>query len=290
MAKKESEPVELEREPRPRRRLRWWMIVLIVILVPILALAIWVLTLRGAFEAPEAEATLPPEAVAEGGVFYETNFEDPAQFTDWEIFDDGRISAAIENGQLVVSIITVDDQGAWSGLTTAAFTDFVLDVDAVKLAGPDDNGIVVIFRRVDDQNYNRFEITSDGFYALSTLRGGEYAVISNYGPSPAILTGDAVNHIRIRGIGDQFSFEVNDTPLQLCVSPDSNVQPLWDVTAAEPTCLGGEVVDAWQNADLMEGRIGLGAQAFTGFDMDTGSSTMAEATIAFDNLVIAAPE
>jgi hypothetical protein len=50
------------------------------------------------------------------------------------------------------------------------------------------------------------------------------------------------------------------------------------------------VVESWQNADLPEGRIGLGAQAFTGFDVDTGMSTMAEATIGFDNLVIAAPE
>lgn len=290
MVKKESEPVELEREPKRRRRIRWWMIVLIVILVPILALVIWILILRGAFEPPEPEATLPPEAVAEGGVFYQTNFEDPAQFADWEVFDDGRISAAIENGQLVISITTLEDTGAWSGLTTAAFTDFVLDVDAVKLAGSDDNGIMVIFRRVDDQNFNRFDITSNGYYALSTMRGGEYRVISNYGPSPAILKGDATNHIRIRGVGDQFWFEVNDTPLSLCVSSDPGVQPLWDVKAAEPTCLGGDVVDVWQNADLPEGRIGLGAQAFVGFDQETNSSTMAESTIGFDNLVIAAPE
>jgi len=38
----------------------------------------------------------------------------------------------------------------------------VLDVDAAKLAGPDDNAILIIFRLVDPDNHNRFTFQVTG--------------------------------------------------------------------------------------------------------------------------------
>lgn len=286
MAKKEPEVVALQRPEKPRRKRRWWLLILVVALLIIAAGLIYVFQFRIA-ETFQAVPTLPPTppGASTPGVLYYTDFENPAVTADWDIFKDGFISSAIKDGRLVVDVNALTDTPAWSGLHYT-FADFALDVDATKLAGPDDNGIIVIFRLADDKNYNRFDISSDGYYSLSKVREGVPTVISDWNLSPAIKTGETPNHIRLTAVGDTFRFEVNGTPMALCSATDPAAQPLWD-PANPGQCLGGVVADAWQNGDLPQGRIGLGAQGIVGFDgQDT---TPALATIGFDNLVIKAP-
>jgi hypothetical protein len=286
MTKKETQPVSLQRARQPRRRRpRWWLIALIVLALAVAAIALW-LNSRRLGELFEPKPTLPPTAEAQQGVLYATSFEDEAQFGDWEQFDDGFISAAITDGRLVFDVNSPTDNGGWSGLNLT-FDDFVLDVDATKLAGPDENGIIVVFRLTDTDNYNRFDISSDGFYAVSQVRDGVATVVSDWNRAEAILTGEAPNRIRISAQGDTFQFAVNGIVLPLCVNPAPDVQPLWDLTTDPPSCLGGELTDTWVNGDLPQGKVGLGAQGFVGFDGE--SSTSALATIGFDNLAIYPP-
>jgi hypothetical protein len=235
----------------------------------------------------EAAPTLAPTPSGGGtpGVLYYSDFEDPAAVSDWEIFNDGFIWSEVSEGRLVVGVNALVDTGAWSGLGYT-FESFVLDVDAAKLDGPDDNGMIIVFRLIDTENYNRFDISSDGYYSLSKVREGTPTVISEWNASPAIQTGGANNHIRLTATGDTFRFEVNNTLLKLCVSADADVQPLWDPNTPDQ-CLGGVLVDTWQDSDLPSGRIGLGAQGFVGFDGET--TTSAVATIGFDNLIVKAP-
>lgn len=233
---------------------------------------------------PPPPPTLAEGSVQGGDVLYAADFDDPAQAADWELYNDGIIAAQIAEGMLVVSVNALEDKGAWSGLNYT-FEDFVLEVDARKLAGPDNNGIVVIFRLTDAANYNRFEISSDGYYRLSMVRNGVSRIVSDYNYATAILAGEATNHITLRAEGDTFRFAVNGQPLALCVSDDPNVQPLWDI--ASGACLGGAVSEAWHNADLPRGRIGLGVQGFTAFDGE--NLTPAQATVGFDNVVITRP-
>lgn len=275
-----------------RRRLRWWIVPVAAIVIGVGALLIWLFRPRieRAFERPATLPPPPPTAVGDtggaqpDGVLYAANFDDEAQAADWNLFDDGIISARLSGGMLVVDVNALENKGAWSGLNYT-FEDFVLDVDATKLGGPDDNGIVIVFRLTDEGNYNRFDISSDGYYTLTMVRGGLSRTVSDYNLSEAILMGEATNHIQVRAVGDAFSFAVNGQALRLCVSEDAAVQPLWDPSTGE--CLGGEIVDEWRNGDLPRGRIGLGAQGFTGFDGEM--DTPALATIGFDNLVISMP-
>jgi hypothetical protein len=283
MTKKENEAVSLHRDQPPRRRrTHWWLILLILVAVAVAAIVLW-LNSRRLGEMFEPQPTLPPTAEAEQGVLYATSFDDEGQFGDWEQFDDGFISAAIADGRLVFDVSSPTDNGGWSGLNLT-FDDFVLDVEATKLAGPDDNGIIVIFRLTDTDNYNRFDISSNGFYAVSQVRDGAATVVSDWNRAAAIQTGEATNAIRIRAEGDSFQFSVNGTLLPLCVNPAPDVQPLWDASTDPPTCLGGEVTDTWVNGDLPQGKVGLGAQGFVGFDGE--NTTSALATIGFDNLTI----
>lgn len=303
MGKKQPAPVRLQREPEQRRRFPVWVIPVILVVALVGAGALWLFRLR-IEQALERPPTLPPppptptvsgepgggggtgetgSSVAAPGVLYETGFEDGAQLADWELFNDGVVSARGEGGQLIISVNAPVDRGTWSGLNYT-FEDFVLEVDATKLAGPDDNGIFVMFRLTDNNNYNRFDISSDGYYSLSTAREGLLQVVSDWRLSPAIATGAATNRIRVEAVGDIFRFAVNGQVLQLCVSYEPGVQPLW---GQDGECLGGEIVEVWQNSDLPRGKIGLGAQGFVGFDGE--QSTMAEATIGFDNLRVMSP-
>lgn len=284
-----ASPAGIPNQPNETKRqhVRWWVIPLVVIALALAMAFLWVFRfrIRRAFE-PAPTLPPPPPVAAEAGeaagaVLYQTAFDDPAQGEDWELFDDGIVAARIEEGRLVVEVDALTDQGTWSGLNYT-FGDFALDVDAAKLAGPDNNGIIVLFRLVDNENYNRFDISSDGYYRLIAVRDGAQRVVSgDWAASPAILTGEATNHLRVEAAGDAFRFAVNGEPLRLCVSEDENTQPI----PMEDECLGGEYVMQWTNGDLMQGKIGLGAQGFTGFDGE--QITPAQATIGFDSLVIA---
>ncbi len=310
MNRKSTRPVALRREGERRRRFPFWIIPVLLIVALSLSGGYWLFRPR-IERALERPATLPPPPptltpsagddqtpgrlaepgrtadpgqAAPPGLIYQTDFENEAQFADWEQYDDGIISAQIVDGQLVVDVDALSDTPAWSGLNYT-FDDFVLEVDATKLAGPDDNGILIIFRLTDSLNYNRFDISSDGYYTVSMVRGGVPRVVSDWNTSPAINTGDATNHITLNASGEMFSFAVNGETLKLCVSYEEGVQPLWNPATGE--CLGGNITDVWRNTDLPRGRVGLGAQGFTGFDGE--NTTPAQATIGFDNLVITRP-
>lgn len=296
MSKHQPEAVGLRRGPERRRRFPWWILAVIIPLLLIAGGFAWVNQLKiqrwiADLTSGEPTAAPPPpgEGAGEGAVLYETNFDSPSAAADWEAaFDDGTISALISNGQLVVDVDALTDVGTWLAMNFT-FSDFVLDVDATKLGGPDDNGIIVLFRLQDNENYNRFDISSDGYYTVSMARGGERIVISDFIQSDAIITGAATNHVRVYAVGDTFRFEVNGTPLTLCVSDGSSAHPIPMLDEAGAlTCMGGQLTDSWQNGDLMEGKIGLGAQGFVGFDGE--NSRPALATIGFDNLVITAPD
>ena len=215
--------------------------------------------------APPVNPLLPP------GVLHQDDFE---QADDkWDLYDDGIVSYLFQEGRLVVTVNDIN-ASAWSSLSFT-FDDFALEVEAIKLDGPDDNGFGVLFRYQDADNYYRFDISSDGYYALSTNVEGTFEAVSEWHASDAILAGAQTNRLRVVGQGNTFSFAVNDTPLRLCIGP----QAIWDPANLD-TCLGGQVLDTWTDGTFPSGQIALGVTAFH----ESGPS------ISFDNLVIRKPE
>jgi hypothetical protein len=239
--------------------------------------AVWLLlACKLSLPQPQQPEPPPPPTIsalqASPDLLYQANFDEPSE--DWETFDDGIIAARFEDGQLILS---VNDTNAatWSALAFT-FEDFVLDVDATKLAGPDDNGFGVLFRFKDADNYYRFDISSDGFYALTKVEKGEFISVSEWAASDAIQTGAATNHIRVVAQGDTFRFEINSQPVRLCVGEGA----LWDTSITPPACLGGDLLDAYQDRDFKKGQVAVGVQAFG----ETGP------VIGFDNLNVSTPE
>lgn len=293
MAKKQSETVGLDRgSPARRRGIPWWVIALIVVVVAVGGLLTYTFWYKLPDIIPVDSSTpfpTPPgQAVDNGsGILYEANFETDVS-ADWEgLFDTGTVRTRFESGSLIVTVSSLSDEGSWLAMNFG-FEDYVIDVDATKIAGPDDQSAIILFRVQDKNNYYRFDLNFDGYYSLSKAVAGELKELSQFNKTEAITVGSVTNHVQIWAVGDVFRFFVNGTQLPMCVSTDPAVQPIWDTSTTPTGCVGGQVVQEWTDSTFKQGKIGLGAQGLVGVDAE-GNLTNADATIGFDNLIIKTP-
>jgi hypothetical protein len=90
--------------------------------------------------------------------------------------------------------------------------DIIVEVDATKVGGPDENGFGVICRFQDENNFYRFMISSDGLEVISKKENGKWVNLSadQWKPSDAIHQGAAKNHIRAECVGSSLKLYVND--------------------------------------------------------------------------------
>lgn len=131
------------------------------------------------------------------------------------------------------------------------YTDVSVEVDAVMVGGPEDNDFGILCRYVDVENYYFGIISSDGYYAIGTVVGGDQKIIAeNMQPSDGIKTGFESNRIRFDCVGSTLSLYVN-----------------------------GKLVQEETDSNFASGDVGLMAGTF-----DTGGTQ-----ISFDNFVVSKP-
>jgi len=193
-------------------------------------------------------------ATSEGlpaGVLYQDDFA--ADAGNWLLESDLDASASYADGQLHLSI-TTPNLVAWAELQDRTFDDFVLEIDATQVDGPDNNSYGVVFRIKNPSAYYRFDISGDGYYALTRRdedEGGRWTWITeDWLESAAIHRGASTNKIKIVAQGSHLVFYVN----------------------------GQQIAEADDSA-YRSGAIGLNA----------GSFHEPGVTIAFDNLTIQKP-
>jgi len=165
----------------------------------------------------------------------------------WKTANDDAIKISQHDGALYFTIDDLDTI-AWSTPKDKRFGDFVLDVDATQVDGPNDNTYGVIFRYQDDRNFYRLDISGDGYFAVFKRKDGVWTKVQDYVESAAVKQGNATNHLQAIGKGKQFTFNVN-----------------------------GETVKTFSDGDFPSGNIGV--TAGTLFDN-------AGVHIAFDNLTV----
>jgi hypothetical protein len=163
----------------------------------------------------------------------------------WKTASDEAIKIGVQDGALHFTIDDLDTI-AWSTPKDKRFGDFVLDVDATQVEGPNDNTYGVIFRYQDDRNFYRLDISGDGYFAVFKRKDGAWSKVQDYVESAAVKQGNATNHLQVMAKGNQFTFNVN-----------------------------GETVKTFSDGDFSNGNIGL--TAGTLFEN-------AGVHIAFDNL------
>jgi len=127
----------------------------------------------------------------------------------WTLTQNNQAQIVISGGQLRITVKQPDSL-AWSVAAGKTFGDFTLDVDATPLAGPNDNDYGVIVRRVDDDNFYRFEISGDGYFNVQKRQKGQWQkLVADWTESNAIRKGTSTNHLRVICTGRTFTFFVN---------------------------------------------------------------------------------
>jgi tetratricopeptide (TPR) repeat protein/Tol biopolymer transport system component len=116
-----------------------------------------------------------------------------------------------ENGQYHISV-NASELFIWS---TAGqdLADFMVEVEATQVSGPNDNGYGLLFRFQDNEHFYRVDISGDGFYLLSKRSENQWVTLVDWTESPFIHKGQATNRLKVICQGSQISLYVNDRHL-----------------------------------------------------------------------------
>jgi hypothetical protein len=164
----------------------------------------------------------------------------------WTTTETDQLRIAYQDGALHFQVNS-PDSAAWA-VANKRVSDFILDVDATQVEGPDNNHYGVVVRYADDKNFYRLDISGDGYYSVHRYQDGEWIVLINWPESAAIQQGATTNHLRVIAEGPKLTFVVNGTTV-------------------------AEIADA----DILSGDVGLTAGTFPD---ESGVH------IAFDNFVV----
>ncbi len=90
-----------------------------------------------------------------------------------------------------------------------------IEVDTLKLDGPDNNDFGIICRFQDRSNYYAFLISSDGYYGILKVKNSAYQMLSENTMKfdPSIKKGKLLNHLRADCVGQKLTFYANGQKL-----------------------------------------------------------------------------
>ncbi|HNT24447.1 MAG TPA: hypothetical protein PKM21_08785 [Anaerolineales bacterium] len=205
--------------------------------------------------AMACQAVVPPEessapaSTSQPSVLFQDDFSDVN--SGWDRYEDtDALNDYYNDGYRI--LVNKPSWWFWSnpGLN---FSDVIIDVDATKIGGPDENDMGIICRYKDDANFYFFTISSDGYYGVSKFVNGEEFLIGmeSLGFNDTIVKiGGTTNHMQARCVGSSLTLTVN-----------------------------GQVLADVNDSEFTSGDVGLivGAYDATGVD------------ILFDNFVVAKP-
>ena len=195
------------------------------------------------------DATAPEVSIPQTEVLFNEDFSNSNSGWD-DIEDEEGITGYRDGGYRI--LINKTDWYFWS---TAGknFTDVVIDVEATKSGGPDNNEFGIICRYVDQDNFYIFSISSDGYYGISKFVDGDQSGVGMEDMQfndKVIKLGAATNKLRATCNTDSLKFEVN-----------------------------GQVLADVKDSSLTSGDVGLIASTFDEVGVN----------ILFDNFVVTKP-
>jgi len=151
-----------------------------------------------------------PELASRGSILFQDDFS--GRLGGWDRLKASEGIMDYDSGGFRIVVNQVETN-FWTS-PRKSYADAQVEVDAAKLAGPDENRIGLICRRTGDRYYF-FMVTSDGYYGIGLFSDGLASLLgqSQLEFNDRILTGMAVNHLSAECAGDRLSLEVNGVPL-----------------------------------------------------------------------------
>ena len=164
-----------------------------------------------------ASVPMPTVAPASSGdVLYQEAFEDKT--TGWHrLANDNGIMDYDAGGYRI--LVRQPRLNVWS-TAEKNYTDVRIEVDAIKLHGPDENRMGLICR-YQGGDYYFFVITNDGYYAIGKFLGGMTLLLGQSEMLASdLIQKDTMNHLRADCIGNTLTFYVNFTQGATAVDGD----------------------------------------------------------------------
>ncbi len=144
-------------------------------------------------------------------ILFQDDFSDSS--SGWDQVENTDGITNYENGYYRI-LVNATDTDVWAnpGLN---FTNVIIEVEATKAGGPDDNDFGVICRYQDIENFYMFIISSDGYYGVGKVKNGELSLVGakQLQPHAAIRQGATTNQLRADCVGSRLTLRVNDVTL-----------------------------------------------------------------------------
>ena len=153
-----------------------------------------------------------PQA-ASGDILFADTFDSDEGIWKTTLQEDGSMIGLQAGGLRFV--INSSNQDYFSILKDK-YTDTLIDVDALKMYGPDDNLMGVVCRLQDMENYYLFLITSDAYYGIARVQDGEYTLLTSQvleSNIQHIHQGIDNNHLHVGCVQNALWMEVNGVML-----------------------------------------------------------------------------
>jgi hypothetical protein len=140
-------------------------------------------------------------------IFEDTEFSDSCSNEST-----GDVERFVESGQFIMRVVTPSYIG-WTECTEVEYTDFILEVDATQISGPDNNAYGVIFRYgLEADEFYAFMISGDGYYAFSVDGASRDApeFLAEWAESSVIKQGVQTNRLKVAALGSSMKYYVNN--------------------------------------------------------------------------------
>ena len=172
-------------------------------------------------------APVKTPAESSSDTLFADDFTDPN--SGWDRYQDETGVTDYSNIGYLIYIKTANVI-KWANPSEKFQNDVLIEVDATKKEGPDDNAFGLICRYQDMDNFYYFYISSDGYAGIGIDNNGTKTIISdssgNLVSDSNINQGAAVNHIQADCVGSSLSLSVNGVKI---------------ATASDSTFSGGDV-------------------------------------------------
>ena len=167
----------------------------------ILHLSSFIFLLAACAPAPTPATPLPPS----GSVLFEDEFD--INTTGWDRFaNEGGIMDYFEGGYRI--LVQRPGLNYWS-TPEKDYGDVRIEVDLLKLAGPDENRMGLMCRYQNGNHYF-FIISNDGYYGIGKFIAGQATLLGQSEmQSNEMIQPNMINHLRADCVGDQLTFYVN---------------------------------------------------------------------------------
>jgi hypothetical protein len=156
---------------------------------------------------PTLTITTNPLGSTPGLLFYD-DFSDPN--SGWDRVDETDfLTDYYNNAYRIIEYSDMSD--SWANPDNNLFGDVIIEVDATKHGGPDDNDFGVICRYQSSNQFYYAIISSDGYYGITKVTSASSDTLGRdeLGYSDSINQGFSTNHIRFDCIEDVLTLYVN---------------------------------------------------------------------------------